>query len=91
VSDHLRLAVDNVSELPVSNLNDIAGMARKFADDLANGAHGDAFRAVMVLQLDDNSIAIFGWGENTTNLELMGLFEAAKLRVFADQIVDDGE
>lgn len=85
----LRLAVDNVSELPVSNLQDIAAMARKFADDLDAGKHGDVFRAVLVVQCEDTSLTMFGWGENTTAFELMGLFEAAKLRVFADDLMDN--
>jgi hypothetical protein len=79
-----RLAVDNVAELPVCNLNDIAGMARKFAGDLESGTHGEAMRVIVILHRPDNSMALFGWGENATDMELMGTFEAAKLRVFAD-------
>jgi hypothetical protein len=87
----IRLAVDNVAPLPIGNLRDIPGMIRRFADDLEGGKHGDLHRAVLIIQRDDNSMALFGWGENSTDLELMGLFEAAKLRVFADHSIEDEE
>ena len=86
----LKLVHDsNVEELPIGNLMDIAGMARRFADDLDSGSHGEVFRTVVLIQREDNSLAIFGWGENTSAMELMGLFEAAKLRVFAEDFVQD--
>lgn len=87
----MKLVVDNenISTLPIRNLSDIANMARGFADDLEAGEHGDALRAILLVQGDDGSLLTFGWGENTSPYELMGLFEAAKLRVFADDLVDD--
>lgn len=85
----LKLVHDsNVSELPVGNLMDVGGMARRFAEDMDAGKYGEVLRTVVIVHRDDNSLAILGWGENTTALELMGLFEAAKLRVFADDVVD---
>lgn len=79
----IKLAVDNVSQLPVANLKDIADMARRFADAIDAGEHGEVDRVVCLVQNEDG-ISIFGWGENTTAYELMGLFEAGKLRVFAE-------
>jgi hypothetical protein len=87
----VKLVVDNsnIEELPVGNLQDIGGMARRFADDLEAGEYGETYRVVVVLQRSDSSLAIMGWGENGSPYEFMGLFEAAKLRVFADDVIDD--
>jgi hypothetical protein len=84
----LKLVADNVAELPVGNLMDIAAMARRFADDLDKGEHGEPFRAVLLVQREDG-LALFGWGESASPLEMMGLFEAAKLQVFADHMNSD--
>jgi hypothetical protein len=83
----LRL-VPNVTELPVGNLQDIAGMARRFADDVDKGEWADIHRAVVVVQGEDGTLTLLGWGENTTAFELMGICEAAKLQAFADYISD---
>lgn len=85
----MKLVVDNVSELPIRNLSDIGGMARGFADDLDKGEWGDLHRAVVILQGEDGSLVLLGWGENSGPHELMGIFEAAKLQVFADSVCDD--
>jgi hypothetical protein len=87
----LKLVSDNTVELPVGNLMDIGGMARRFADDAEAGDHGDILRTVVVVQNEDGALRILGWGENTSSFELMGLFEAAKLRVFADDLIHDDE
>ena len=84
----LRLVDDNVTPLPVRNLNDIASMARGFADDLDSQAYGEVTRVICIAE-HEAGLAILGWGENTSPYELMGLFEAAKLRVFADDAIDD--
>lgn len=83
----VRLEVDNtnVEHLPIRNLADIAGMARGFADDLDAGRWGNCDRVVCIVE-NEEGIAILGWGENTTAYELMGIFEAAKLRVFAEDL-----
>jgi len=80
--------VSNVEELGVYNFQDIADCARRFADQLEAGEQGDPFRVVIVTQ-SDIGIGIGVWGENTSPYELMGLFEAAKLRVFADDAIED--
>jgi hypothetical protein len=79
----------NVETIPVGNLMDIGGMARRFADDLDAGEYGTVERTVVVVQHEDGSLVILGWGENSSAYELMGLFEAAKLRVFADDVIED--
>jgi hypothetical protein len=87
----VKLVIDNenITELPVRNLNDVPQMARGFADDIDAGEWGEICRAVVIAQGEDGSLTILGWGENTTAYELMGLFEAAKLQAFADHIADD--
>lgn len=83
----IRLVSDNtnVEQLPVRNLADIAGMARGFADDVDAGRWGTVDRVVAIVE-NEAGIVILGWGENTTAYELMGIFEAAKLRVFAEDL-----
>jgi hypothetical protein len=87
----MKLVVDNdsnVEPLPVGNLMDIAGMARIFAEDIDTGKWGDATRALVIIQ-NDTGLTVLGWGENTSAYEMMGIFEAAKLRVFADDAIED--
>ena len=84
----LRIVSDNTVALPVGNLRDVAAMARRFADQIDAGEHGAVDRVICIAE-NESGINIFGWGENTTAYELMGLFEAAKLRVFAEDFVDD--
>lgn len=88
----MKLVVDNdsnVEEFPSGNLQDVAGMARRFADGVDDGDWFDIHRAVVVVQGEDGTLTLLGWGENTTSFELMGIFEAAKLQVFADHVSDD--
>lgn len=72
-----RLAVDNVTVLPVANLMDIAGMARKFADDIEAGRYGEPTRAIVILDCG-NAMHQFGWGESLSMYEALGILEAAK-------------
>ena len=86
----IELAVDNtnVETLPVGNLQDIGGMLRKLADDLDASAHGDVISVVSIVVRPDG-LSIFGFGDNCSAYEMMGMFEAAKLRVFADDMLED--
>jgi hypothetical protein len=84
----LKLVSDNVEQLQVYNFQDLAACARRFADQLEAGEQGNPFRIILLSQSDDG-LAISGWGESFSAYELMGLFEAAKLRVFADDAIAD--
>ena len=86
----IELAVDNGNVTPIGtgNLMDIPGMARRFADQVESGGYPNTTRAIVIIERDDG-LSILSWGEATTAYELMGLFEASKLRVFADDLVDD--
>lgn len=86
----LKLVSDNTVELPVYNFQDIVACARKWAEQLETGKQGEPFR-VAVIALSDEGIAISVWGESADPHQLMGLFEAAKLQVFADSVTGDGE
>jgi hypothetical protein len=86
----LRIVSDNTVELPVYNFQDIADCARRFADQLEAGKQGEPIRAVLIAQTD-NGMAISVWGERAEHIEMMGIFEAAKLRVFADTMIEDDE
>jgi hypothetical protein len=84
----LRLAVDNVSELPVGNLRDIPAELRELANTVERGEAGDV-ESCIFLVVREGGISIYVRGESCSAYELMGLFEAAKLRVFADDAVED--
>jgi hypothetical protein len=88
----MKLVIDNenVSHLPIRNLADIAGMARGFADDIDQGRWGTVDRVICLVENEDG-IRILGWGENTSAYELMGMFEAAKLKVFAEDMIPGDE
>jgi hypothetical protein len=85
----LKLVHDsNVETIPVGNVRDVPEMLRALADDIDGGAHGDVLSLISVIVRPDG-LALAWYGENVTAYELMGLFEAAKLRVFADDCVDE--
>lgn len=86
----MELVVDNtnVSDLPVGNLQDIAGMARRFADQVDAGDYAEVHRVISIVQGEDGVLTILGWGENSTAFEMMGICEAAKLQAFADYVSD---
>src|SRR5690348_5464605 len=84
----LKLISDNTVELPVGNVRDIAGMLRLLADDVEAGVHGE-LTSLVTIAVQADGIALAWYGENCSHYELMGLFEAAKLRVFADDVIED--
>ena len=78
------VAPDNVAELPVYNFQDIAGCARRFADQVEAKEQGDVQRVIALIQTEDG-IGIAVWGDITNSgYELAGMLEAAKLRAFDD-------
>jgi hypothetical protein len=84
----LKLVHDsNVVELDTPNYGDIPGCLRRLADEIEQGVFGDVYRLIGLLEAD--GLAILRLGEITSAYELMGLFEAAKLRVFADDAIAD--
>ena len=70
--------VPNVESLPVNNLMDIAGMARKFADDVEAGRYGEVERVIVIADCGDG-MHQFGWGESVSMYEALGILEAAKI------------
>ena len=86
----LKLAhdADAVIALDVYNFQDIAGCARRFADQLERGEQGEPKRVILVLEHEDG-IALVSWGENPTGYELLGILEAAKIRAYDANIVGD--
>lgn len=85
----VKLVADNtVVPLDVPNYADVPSCLRRLADEVEAGTHGDVFRTIALIEREDG-IAIVRLGEITTAYELMGLFEAAKLRVFAEDFIED--
>jgi hypothetical protein len=76
-----------VVELDTPNFGDVPACLRRLADEIEQGAHGEVYRLVGIIE-NDVGIAITRLGEITSAYELMGFFEAAKLRVFADDAID---
>jgi hypothetical protein len=83
----LRLVSDNAEPRSPDYAN-IPEMLRQYAAEIEAGAYGDPICAVLIIERADQ-LAILGCGEEPTAYEMMGLFEAAKLKAFADDFVDD--
>lgn len=84
---HLRVVSDN-EEITGPDYANIPEMLRQYANEIDAGQYGEVFRGIVVLELDD-SLVTLGCGEDSTPYELMGIFEAAKLRVFADDLIEE--
>jgi hypothetical protein len=81
---------DSVEVLPVYNFQDIAGCARRFADQLEAGEQGEPVRIVLLIETSDG-VALALWGENANGFELIGLLEAGKLRAYEANMVGDDD
>jgi hypothetical protein len=57
--------------------------------DFTDNIEPDAVGVISVVVQNDGSLRIAWFGEDYSAYELMGLFEAAKLRVFADDAIAD--
>lgn len=84
----LKLVSDNTVELPVVSVSDVPANLRLLADTIERGDIGGLRSCIFVMVLD-TGLSIHVKGENCSSYELMGLFEAAKLRVFADDAIED--
>lgn len=84
----LRLVSDN-PEPTAPDYSNIPEMLRQYAAEIEAGQYGDTNLAVLVMLDVDDALTIVGCGEDPTPIELMGLFEAAKLQSFADHVSDD--
>jgi hypothetical protein len=83
----LRLVSDNANPTG-PDYGDIPAMLRQYANEIEAGQYGEVISAVIVLELEED-ISILGCGEDPTPYELMGVFEAAKLKIFADSYNGD--
>jgi hypothetical protein len=79
---------DTLAELSVYNFRDIAGCARRFADQLEAGEQGEPIRVIAVIELSEG-IALCTWGENASGYELLGILEAAKFRAYEANLTED--
>jgi len=85
----LKLVTDNtVAELGVCNLQDIATCARRFADEVEAGEHGDVVQVTVLIETVDR-LKRESWGEMPSGYELMGIFQAATLAVFSETDSED--
>jgi hypothetical protein len=79
---------DNTIPLDVYNFKDIAGCARRFADQLEAGVQGEPIRVVAIIETPEG-VGLALWGENATRFEIMGLLEVAKQRHYEEHFIDD--
>lgn len=61
------------------SLMDVVGQIRKFANDVESGKYGEVHDVTVLLRnVDDDEIHIFGWGQAaTTSDQLVGLLFTA--------------
>lgn len=74
---------DKIVKLDRPGLNNIAAMARKFADDIEAGEYGDALTAYVLLDTDDD-LHTFCWGEGLSRYEAAGMLTLAQSLVFEE-------
>jgi len=79
---------DNLVSLDVYNFQDIAGCARRFAEQLEAGSQGDVTRVIAVIETPEG-ITLGMWGDETNGYELVGILEAAKLHAYDANVSDD--
>lgn len=86
----LRVVSDNtnVAEFPPRGIQNIGDLARGLGEEFDEGKWADV-RAVITIVVTESGMVILPWGDNPNGYEMMGIFEAVKLRVFADDMVDD--
>jgi hypothetical protein len=87
----IKLAIDNesnVAPLPVYNVMDLGAMSRELGELFDEDAFGNV-SSVVTLIVTDEGLRIKCSGENPSGYQLMGIFEAAKLQIFADNAFDD--
>jgi hypothetical protein len=86
----LKLVADEAEVIPldVYNFQDIAGCARRFADQLERGVQGEPTRVVVVLDTPDG-VALAIWGENVSGFEIVGLLEVAKMHAYENNVLGD--
>ena len=67
-----------VKTLFKANSTDIPAMLRRLADEIQSGNHGEIDRVACVVENEDGSPAVFGWGvreDHSDVLKIMGLLQ----------------
>jgi hypothetical protein len=83
----LRLVSDN-AEPGQPDYGNIPDMLRQYANELEAGQYGEVLTVALALA-KPGRVFTLGCGDEVTPLEFMGLFEAAKLCVFADDLTEE--
>jgi hypothetical protein len=87
----MKLVVDNdsnVEPIPIGNLMDIAGEARRFADEVESGSLGDVVSVTLLIESSDG-LSRHTWGEVPSGYELIGMLETVKMAIIADDCIED--
>ena len=80
--------VSNNPEPGTPDYSNIAEMLRQYAGEIEKGQYGELLSVILVVE-GESDIFTLGCGEEPTPYELMGIFEAAKLKAFAETMTDD--
>ena len=83
----LRLVSDN-SDPEGPDYANVPQMLRQYANEIEAGQYGDVEMA-MIAVLAGDDVFTLGCGEEPTPLEMIGMFEAAKLKTLADMYSGD--
>lgn len=84
----LRLVTDNPEPSDEPDFENIPAMLRRYATEIEAGKHGEVDRVVLIAQHNEG-LFISTCGEETSSFEIIGICEAAKFRVIADDLVED--
>lgn len=81
----MKLVIDNsnIETIPVGNLMDIGGMARRFADQVEAKDYGEVTRVMVIVETPDGLSANL-WGENANGYEKIGMLASLQMMIFAD-------
>ena len=74
----------SVVDLPVGNFLDIPGMLRRIADDMTSGESKTPDRLIMIAELSDGSLDVYGLGGYADTARIVGLLTLAQHRMIAD-------
>ena len=77
--------IENPEEIIYASISD---ELRQLAAAIDRGEWGEVVSGVILIE-NANGIHSVGIGEQATAYEMMGMFEAAKLKVFAEDFCDD--
>ena len=81
----LELVSDNSVVIELDEFQNIAAMARKFADEVEAGEHPGLRTATLLLE-SEGYVSLVHWGHLPSIVEGIGMLELAKAQIIADAV-----